>query len=64
MFILRRAANKISTRAKSVADLNLGSYVPGLIKPSVILNAFNGYPFAHSDKEKLTFVTPVSHSIY
>ena len=62
MFLLTAAANDISKRADYVADLNRGPYVPGPIGPSVILNAYNVYPFTHSDGATLTLLSPVSIS--
>ena len=62
MFSFTAAANDTSRRADPVADLDRGPYVPGPIKPSVILNAYKVYPFAHSDGVRLTLLSPVSHS--
>ena len=62
MFSFTAAANDTSRRADPVEDLDRGPYVPGAIGPSVILNAYNKYPFAHSDGVRLTLLSPVSHS--
>ena len=62
MFSFTAAANDTSKKVDSVADLDLGTYVPGPIKQSVILNAYYVYPFAHSDGVRLTLLSPVSHS--
>ena len=62
MFAFTAAANDASRRADPVADLDRGPYVPGLIGPSVIVNAYNVYSFAHSDGVRLTLLSPVSHS--
>ena len=45
MFSLTAAANDISRCADPVEDLDRGPYVPGPIGPSVILKAYNVYPF-------------------
>ena len=52
MFSFTAAANYTSSRADLVADLDRGPYVPGPIGPSVILKAYNVYPFPHSDGGK------------
>ena len=54
MFLFAAAANDTSRRADPVASLDRRLYVPDLIEPSVILNAYNVYPFAHSAKVRLT----------
>ena len=61
MFLFTAAANNTSKRADPVADLDRGSYVFGIIGPSLILNAYV-YPFAHYDGVRLTLLSPVSHS--
>ena len=63
MFSFTAAANDTFRRADPVADLDRGPYVPSPIGPSVILNAYNVYPFAHSDRVSLTLWSPLSHSI-
>ena len=50
MLSFTAATNDISKRADSVANLDCRPYVPYLIGPSVILNAYNVYSVAHSDK--------------
>ena len=62
MFVFTAAANNISRQAASVADLDRGPYVPGLVGPLVILIAYNVYPFAHSDGASFTLLSSVSHS--
>ena len=62
MFSFTAAANDTSRRADHVADMDLGPFVPVPIGPSVILNAYNVYPFAYSDGVRLTRLSPVSHS--
>ena len=57
-------ANDTSKRAYPVADLDSGPYVPCPIEPSVILIAYNLYPFAQSDEVRLTLLSPVSHSSF
>ena len=49
IFSFTAAVNDTSKRADPVADLDRGQYVPGQIGPSLILNAYNVYPLAHSD---------------
>ena len=62
MFSFTAAANDTYRRADSVVDLDRGPYVSGLINPSVILTAYNVYPFAHTDGVRLTLLSPVSNS--
>ena len=62
MFSFISAANDTSRRAYPVAELECELYVPCPIGPSVILNAYNVYPFAHSDGVRLTRLSQVSHS--
>ena len=61
MFSFTAAANEISRQADLVADLDRGPYVPVPIGPSVMLNAYNVYPFAYSDGVRITLSSPVSH---
>ena len=62
MFVFTATANDTSRRADPVSDLDRGPYLPGPIGPSVILNAYNVHPFAHSNGVTLTLLSPVSHS--
>ena len=62
MFSLTGAENDTFKRANPMADLDRGPYVPCQIGPSVILIAYNVYPFVHSDGVRLTLLSPVSHS--
>ena len=64
MFLLTAEANDTSRRAAPVADLDRSPYVSAPIKPSDILNAYNVYPFAHSDVVRLTVLSLVSHSSF
>ena len=64
MFSFTAAANNTCKRADPVADLDLRLYVPSPIGLSVMLNAYNVYPFAQSDGVRLTRLSPVSHSSY
>ena len=57
---LTYAANDTSRREDPVVDLNRKPYVPYPIDLSVILKAYNVYPFAHSDGVKLMLLSPVS----
>ena len=49
MFSFTAAANNTSRRTDPVEDLDRGLYAPALIKPSLMLNAYNVYSFAHSN---------------
>ena len=62
MLSFTAAANDIARRADTLADLDRGQYVRGLIGPSIILNAYNVYPFAHLEGVKLTLLSPMSNS--
>ena len=62
MFSFTAAANDTTKRADPVAVLDRGPYVLGPIGPSVILNAYNVFQFAHSDGVRLTLLSPVLHS--
>ena len=62
MLLFIAAANDTSRRANPVKHLDFGPYVPYSIGPSVILNAYNVYPFANSDGVKLILLSPVLHS--
>ena len=62
MFLFTAAANDTSRRADPVAELDCKPYVPGPIEPSVILNAYNVYPFVHSDTVRLPLLSVVSLS--
>ena len=52
MFSFTGAKNDTSKRADPVENLDCGPNLPGPIWPSVILNAYNVYSFAHSDGGK------------
>ena len=54
MLSVTAAANDTFRHADPEADLDCGPYMPGPIGPSVILNAYNVYPFAHFDEVRLT----------
>ena len=62
MFSLTGAETDTSKHADPVADLDRGPYLPGPIGPSVIVTAYNVYPFAQSDWVRLTLLSPRSHS--
>ena len=63
MFSITAAANDTYRGADPVADLNRGQYVPCPIGPSVKLNAYNVYPFAHSDGGKThAFIASIASS--
>ena len=51
-------------RADHIADCDCLLYEPGLIKPFVILNAYNVYQFDHVGDIKLTLLSQVSHSTF
>ena len=59
MFSFTAARNDTFKRADLVANLKRETYVPGLIKPSIILNACNVCPFAYSNKVRLTRLLPL-----
>ena len=60
MFSLIAAENN-TRRADPVANLNCRPYMPNPIEPSIILNAYNVYPFAYADNVRLTLLSPISH---
>lgn len=62
MFLFTNVANDTSRRADPGADLDRGALARGPIGPSEILNAYNVYPFSHSDGVRFTLLSPVSYS--
>ena len=64
MLSLTSAVNDTSRRADPVVDLDRWLYVFSLIRPSVILTAYDVYPLTHSDRVRFTLLSPVSHSSF
>ena len=58
-FLFTGPENDTSKRADLVTDLDFKPYVVSPIEPSVMLKAYNVYPFADSDGVKITLLSLV-----
>ena len=60
MFLFTAAANDTSRRTDPMEDLDRGPSVPGPIGQSLILKAYNVYPFAHTNGVTHAFIASVA----
>ena len=60
MFWFTATPNDTSMRADPVVDLDRKPYVPSPIRISVILSAYNVYPFAHLDRVRHALIASIA----